>query len=73
MSVTHIAGIVVKVNDRIIQRCALCGEKLIDTAYNNTAIVWKEHSFVNLDGNQMTVTEPTLELPEDNCLPLVEY
>lgn len=30
MSVTHVSGIVVFIQRRAIQRCAICGEKLID-------------------------------------------
>ncbi len=30
MSTTHVAGPVVSIGDRIIQRCAICGDKLVD-------------------------------------------
>lgn len=29
-SVTHLTGSVVKVGDRMLQRCIICGEKLVD-------------------------------------------
>lgn len=29
-TVTHMIGLAVRVNDRLIQRCILCGEKLLD-------------------------------------------
>lgn len=78
MSVTHIAGIVVKVDGRIIQRCGLCGEKLVDslgcvTSDGSEMPTWKEHTFIHIDGNYCEAREPTQQLPEDNCLPLVEF
>lgn len=43
MSVTHLTGPVIRVYDRIIQRCAVCGEKLCD---NKNVMVP-----LNLDGS----------------------
>ena len=30
-TVTHVVGPIIKVYDRIVQRCSLCGEKLLDS------------------------------------------
>lgn len=92
MSVTHVAGPVVIVagkydpdTDRIIQRCALCGKKLIDTEGQMAPVkqdgsppdpppVWGQKAFVRIDGNRQTrvgiYTKD--EDPDDLCIDLVE-
>lgn len=79
-SVTHIAGHSITVRGRLIQRCALCGEKLVDSL--NTASpdgrpigTWEVGRFVNVTfGNpsRSVVLENSDKLPDDSCLSLVE-
>lgn len=78
MSVSHIAGLIVKIDGRVIQRCAVCGEKLIDSLNSASCDgspmpVWQENRFVQVDGNYWSLLPESNELPVDHCLPLVEY
>jgi hypothetical protein len=84
MSVTHIAGLIVTVNGRLIQRCAVCGEKLVDGSwhcpYNITLTSCEGHkigvssippgSIVSIDDGTVTIGDQYSR--DDNCLPLVE-
>jgi hypothetical protein len=82
MSVTHIAGVHVNVDGRVIQRCALCGEKLIDSAHSlNIGFtdasgypVFQAGTLVRQrdDGIWEYAKPQAHSLPNDNCLPLVE-
>lgn len=88
MSTTHVAGLVVKfrVLDRVIQRCAVCGEKLEDLRPSRIAVcstddrglpVFGEGRLVEvIDGNPRSFIDcgdfETAELPENFCLALVE-
>ena len=85
MSVTHVAGPVVKVHNRVVQRCALCGEKLVDNAYAVSPLrldgsppdccVWAERCLVHCDTGRMVAGKDFVaseELPDDFCLALVE-
>lgn len=85
MSVTHVAGPVVKIGDRCVQRCALCGEKLLDNLNVVAPLnadgtppafaVWGGRRLVCYDGNRSTDVGDFMErkiLPPDFCLPLVE-
>ena len=79
MSVTHIASKPVIIDDRLIQRCGWCGEKLLDskgtmapTNPDGTAPVfptWPDGALVQVDGNRSLVIEieEPWELPADHC------
>lgn len=83
MSVTHIAGSVVRIGGRTtIQRCALCGYKLLDST--NTAAplepdgsepvypTWGEGALVQVDGpHSSLVANDDGDLPADSCWALV--
>jgi hypothetical protein len=85
MSVTHMAGPVVGVAGRGVQRCAVCGEKLLDSK-NAMAPVgpngerpefpfWREGALVECDGNRSSDAGDFMtaeHLPDDFCLSLVE-
>ena len=73
---------------RCIQRCAVCGEKLVDfhLRKENGAIVlghyWPAGTLVRIDSEgsgevieelHAPVIEDIAEVPEDFCLDLVEY
>jgi len=90
MSVTHIAGPCVgfKREDRMIQRCCLCGAVLIDDKPSRMAVPkGMEDALPHFaDGHLIRVTEgnptqyldlgrfadPAVSLPDDFCYPLVE-
>lgn len=84
-SVTHIAAPFIIANGRTIQRCALCGEKLIDD--KNCAMPLKPDGTADSIGTweamrlvRVTVGNPQRwellpdsdKLPEDSCLVLIE-
>ena len=85
MSVTHVAGPVVGFTrlDRAIQRCAVCGEVLIDVIPSRMSVPigqdtsvpsYAEAHLIRVDGVMSAdlgsfITE---ELPDDFCLALVE-
>jgi hypothetical protein len=84
-TVTHVAGPVVTVGGRSIQRCACCGEKLRDNLGEMAPLkpdgtppemhVWRERALVHIDGNSQTLAGDYVEIdamPEDFCLALVE-
>lgn len=85
MSVTHIAGPVITIGDRKIQRCSVCGEKLND----NLAILlgrlaaigeppkflsWPVGEPVRFDGPAQFIVphKDGDHLPPDCCIALVE-
>jgi hypothetical protein len=80
MSVTHIAGAVICTQGRTIQRCSLCGEKLVDskgamveTKYAGEPFpTWIMGRLVQIDGAVWTLLPETDKLPDDSCLELVE-
>ncbi len=82
MSVTHLAGLRVIIEHRVIQRCAICGDKLVDnfvcpmsvradgTPY--TIGTWEDGCLVQVtEGIQTRYTGAEI-LPPDFCLELVE-
>jgi len=84
-SVTHIAGPVMQIGQRKIQRCAVCGEKLGDNLGILQGLVasvggspeflsWEPGGLVQVVGNRMSALEHVdgTELPTDTCLDLVE-
>lgn len=85
-STSHLAGAAITVEGRLIQRCAICGDKLIDskncfiaatTRENDTFSSWKPGMFVRVTtGNpqQWELLEDSGDgkLPDDSCIDLVE-
>lgn len=85
-SVTHLAGNVVTVDDRVIQRCSICGEKLVDSKGQMFPVLpgeppplvatWEVGALVRVSGEQpqhwevLQVDEK--RLPDDSCIELVE-
>lgn len=78
-TVSHVVGPFVQIGDRVVQRCALCGEKLADTKEPDRlgrVVVWNEGLLVRCQNGIMFKVGDLLnndELPDDFCLPLVEY
>jgi len=75
-SVTHLAGPCIVIGDRVIQRCMVCGDKLLDYDRRSNQIdVWPEASLVSVrNGEYRNLGDAfdTRELPDDSCVPLVE-
>lgn len=87
-SVTHVAGPVIKVYNRLIQRCPICGEKLIDnygfipkkkSDGTKTKIqTWREGALVRYRTSELVPSlvgdfwDEQQKLPKDFCLALVE-
>lgn len=84
-TVTHIAGLVMVMPGRLIQRCALCGEKLCDSKDGTVALNedgtasgyprWDTGRHVRITfGNpqQSELLAESDQLPPDSCLALVE-
>lgn len=84
-SVTHIAAPHVIANGRTIQRCALCGEKLVDDkgaamplrpdGSPDSVGTWEAFRLVRVTaGNPQhwELLDESDRLPEDSCLALVE-
>jgi hypothetical protein len=91
-TVTHIAGPALrfylngeKRMPRIIQRCSVCGEKLVDNIRTSVPLdehgrateigTWEVGVFVQVTaGNptQYTTLPDTDKIPDDSCLELVE-
>lgn len=84
-TVTHIAGMRITACGRVVQRCALCGEKLCDS--KNTAAplkpdgtppdfpTWQEGRLVRVTPGNPTayyLLDDTDELPDDSCIELLE-
>ena len=85
-TVTHIAGPAMTVGNRTIQRCCLCGEKLIDDKNQMSPInpdgtidktpTWEPgrliQTTVNTNPTQYILLPDTDKLPPDTCLDLIE-
>jgi hypothetical protein len=81
-SVTHIAAPAVTLGFRVVQRCALCGAKLLDTrdtervtppaGDNPECLIWEAGRFVRVTEGRSVMLARADELPADNCLCLVE-
>lgn len=87
ITVSHIAGpaITIMGAERVIQRCSLCGEKLIDSKGMAAPLnpdgsapqvcVWEVGRFVQVtEGNptMYLLLPPSQKLPDDSCIVLVE-
>ncbi len=78
-SVTHVAGPIMICDLRILQRCAICGEKMIDTTLAQTGdqfAAYPPGKMVSHDGGKIQVGQCFFhraeKLPADFCLALVE-
>lgn len=85
MTTTHIAGPAITACGRLIQRCSLCGEKLVDSkgvmvqanedGTFDPIPTWEVGRLVQVEGGNPTrysLLPDTDKLPEDSCLDLVE-
>lgn len=85
MAIVHVAGPVVGIGTRIIQRCAVCGDKLADNIRVAMPLnpdgslpsfpTWKEGDLIEFDGHRQNVVGNFGEdgpLPDDFCIILVE-
>jgi hypothetical protein len=87
MRTVHLASFSVEVSGRIIQRCAICGAKLVDSL--NTATcdgkpisTWAPHALVAVEGEQPqhwfildaedSESGKGSKIPEGFCIDLVE-
>ena len=87
-TVTHCAGPPVTIGGRVIQRCAVCGEKLCDSlgaamplpeeGIDPVFPTWKQAGLVQIEPGTPTRSSlvgdllSTKPLPDDFCLQLVE-
>lgn len=68
----HIVGPAIRIGDRTIQRCALCGEKLFDSK-DCTCAEWEAGRMLRVQGGTAALVnetddDPSVEaLPEDSC------
>jgi hypothetical protein len=80
-TVTHIAGPAIHAGGRVVQRCSLCGEKLVDS--KNTASpdggsigTWQVGRLVQVTVGQnptrSLLLDDTDQLPPDSCIELLE-
>lgn len=82
---THLAGTPVNVIGRWIQRCLVCGEKLVDSENHDMITTegkiyvsfWPVGGIIRIDGKNSScigITEipEIIYLPENFCLDLVE-
>jgi hypothetical protein len=84
-SVTHIAGVRLDIGGRVIQRCSLCGEKLIDNLNESVPIgpdgkvrktcSWPIGRLVRVmlrNPRRSLLLEDTDKLTDDSCISLIE-
>lgn len=72
---THVAGPVVKLHHRYIQRCCVCGEKLADNNDPDKSIFWSEGNLIREEYRFLHSVGDFLimkDVPSDFCLELVE-
>ena len=76
---THVAGPIVSVQNRVIQRCCVCGEKLADNEDRAEEMrdFWSDGELVRIkDGVMYSVGRESQtikkRLPSDFCIGLVE-
>jgi len=85
MTTTHIAGPALNIGGRTIQRCSLCGEKLVDDLRMASPVnpdgsapsvgTWEVGRLVQVEGGNPTrwsLLPDTDKLPADSCISLVE-
>ena len=73
---THVAGPIIKVGERLIQRCLVCGEKLADNVDADEASFWDEGQLVKAAHGDLGGMNRQFimlrKLPRDFCIELVE-
>lgn len=81
MNAVHLAGPAVQIYDRVIQRCMVCGYKLIDAdvvcqVHDADIGTWVHGALVEISGDDPIRYKLAGHfgdaLPADFCLPLVE-
>ena len=86
VTVTHMAGPYVVIQNRVIQRCLICGEKLADMLIRKASVpslknlpgVWEPYCYVRFNTDDTVVSKTIIdigvemEFPDDWCLSLVE-
>ena len=78
-TITHLAGPVVAIIGRAIQRCAVCGQKLADSKGQMGPVgpngeqpqfsAWPEKAMVQVESGNPTRYSVIGSLDDDNCLP----
>ena len=80
MSLTHVAAPAIQIGDRVIQRCAICGEKLIDARpsmhdflqkaglIDIKLATWDAGAYVRIHNN----SQVRVNVPDNLCIVLVE-
>lgn len=85
-TVTHISGLAITINGRIIQRCAVCGEKLCDSKGSAAPVnedgsvpsypIWEENRLIRVsvgcNPTRYGLLPKDQHLPKDSCIDLVE-
>jgi hypothetical protein len=82
---THIAGVRLDVCGRVIQRCSLCGFKLIDSVGEESSLSpdgsnphfpsWETGRLIRVSGEnpiQSVILADSDRLPADSCIDLIE-
>lgn len=73
---THCAGPIIKIGQRYIQRCCICGEKLGDNAESGLGKFWSEGEIVRARNDRFKSTGREFlmlkKLPQDFCAGLLE-
>ena len=75
---THIVGPYVRIGNRVIQRCLICGEKLWDVRGPLAECCWTEGALLVVSEHEMRQRGDFLsmrgltQLPDDFCIDLVE-
>ncbi len=73
---THVAGPAVQAGQRVIQRCAVCGEKLSDNGDSILVGLFAEGQLVRAEDGYFYGTDRNFltvkRMPRDFCIALVE-
>lgn len=76
--IVHVAGAVVSLDGRVIQRCAVCGLKMFDNKYHGVC-PWPPGGYIDLQvldddriSGSMVGNIAEGRIPTNNCLVLVE-
>lgn len=75
-TVTHVAGIIITIGGRTLQRCAVCGEKLYDSGSELPGRKFPPSSYIRMSFVELetTILGNLLEddIPSDTCVNMVE-